>query len=299
MAQFYQHLRSTRIKTGIWTVVILLILLIGYLWLSNRLTMKKQQVLQVVFTDVMGLATGDKIMYRGMEAGRVKKVQLHKDGILVVGKISKDIKVPAGSRFYIEDSLMGSKSLNILPINGNEYLDLTQEQRGEKPLSMMAMIAQAGEMLNKLEKILHDIDAEGGMLDVGENLLRHTDNVIVNAGNSITELKTEIIGIINKVDSLTMVANSLIEESKEPFQNALSMAPETFAKVNVTLDSLQVLSTNLNRQAKNLAEGGGSAGKLLNEDELYERLLESITNLDELIADIKKNPRKYIKFSVF
>lgn len=194
---------------------------------------------------------------------------------------------------------MGSKSLNILPINGNEYLDLTQEQRGEKPLSMMAMIAQAGEMLNKLEKILHDIDAEGGMLDVGENLLRHTDNVIVNAGNSITELKTEIIGIINKVDSLTMVANSLIEESKEPLQNALSMAPETFAKVNVTLDSLQVLSTNLNRQAKNLAEGGGSAGKLLNEDELYERLLESITNLDELIADIKKNPRKYIKFSVF
>ncbi|WP_185964667.1 MlaD family protein, partial [Klebsiella pneumoniae] len=66
--------------------------------------MKKQQVLQVVFSDVMGLETGDKIMFRGMEAGRVKSVQLHKDGILVSGKISRNIRIPAGSRFYIEDS---------------------------------------------------------------------------------------------------------------------------------------------------------------------------------------------------
>ena len=110
-------------------------------------------------------------MFRGMEAGRVKSVQLHKDGILVSGKISRNIRIPAGSRFYIEDSLMGSKSLNIMPVKADNYLDLAYQQRGEKPTSMMAMIAQAGQMLNKLDKILADIDADGGLLDLGQSLL--------------------------------------------------------------------------------------------------------------------------------
>jgi phospholipid/cholesterol/gamma-HCH transport system substrate-binding protein len=299
VAKFYQHLRSTRIKTGVWTVVILLIMLFGYLWLTNRISMKKQQVLQVVFSDVMGLETGDKIMFRGMEAGRVKSVQLHKDGILVSGKISRNIRIPAGSRFYIEDSLMGSKSLNIMPVKADNYLDLAYQQRGEKPTSMMAMIAQAGQMLNKLDKILADIDADGGLLDLGQSLLRNSNATVRSAKHSLEELKTELSGVICKVDSLTLQANKLVSESSEPLQNTLAMAPETMNRVNSTLDSLRALSTNLNRQAQALSEGSGSAGKLLSEDELYEKLLESIKNLDALIGDIKKNPRKYIKFSLF
>jgi ABC-type transporter Mla subunit MlaD len=73
MGKFYRRLRSTQIKTGIWTIVILLILVLGYLWLTNRLNMKSQQELSVVFDVIMGLEVGDKIMYRGMEAGRIKK----------------------------------------------------------------------------------------------------------------------------------------------------------------------------------------------------------------------------------
>jgi phospholipid/cholesterol/gamma-HCH transport system substrate-binding protein len=299
VAKFYQHLRSTRIKTGVWTVIILLILLFGYLWLSNRITMKKQQVLQVVFTDVMGLETGDKIMFRGMEAGRVKSVQLHKDGILVSGKIDRDIRIPAGSRFYIEDSLMGSKSMNIMPVNSDKYLDLAYQQRGEKSISLMSMITQAGHMLSKLDKIMADIDSDGGLLDLGQSLVRNADGTVRSAKHSIEELKTELSGVIGKVDSLTWQANRLVSESSEPLQNTLAMAPETMGKVNSTLDSLRVLSANLNRQAKALSEGSGSAGKLLSEDDLYNKLMQSIQSLDELIGDIKKNPRKYIKFSLF
>jgi len=37
MAKFYGKLRSTRIKTGLWTIVILVILIVSYLWFTNQL----------------------------------------------------------------------------------------------------------------------------------------------------------------------------------------------------------------------------------------------------------------------
>lgn len=299
MAKFYQHLRSTRIKTGIWTVLILIILVLGYLWLSNKISMKKQQYLRVLFTEVMGLETGDKIMFRGMEAGRVKSVQLHPEGIVVMGKISADIRVPVGSRFYIEDSIMGSKSLNILPAETTKYLNLQDIQRGDTPVSMMAMIAQTKDMLSRLDTILHDIETEGGMIDLSEKLVRNTDATMTEARQGIAGLRAKLSVMIGKVEEFTDTAGQIAQENRESLNSTLSLAPATFSRINSTLDSLQTLSANLNRSAVMIADGSGSAGKILNEDDLYQKLMISIDNLDALIADIKANPRKYIKFSVF
>ncbi|MCB5295424.1 MAG: MlaD family protein [Candidatus Cloacimonadaceae bacterium] len=299
MAKFYQHLRSTRIKTGIWTVLILIILVLGYLWLSNKISMKKQQYLRVLFTEVMGLETGDKIMFRGMEAGRVKSVQLHPEGIVVMGKISADIRVPVGSRFYIEDSIMGSKSLNILPAETTKYLNLQDIQRGDTPVSMMAMISQAKDMLSRLDTILRDIETEGGMIDLSEKLVRNTDATMTEARQGIAGLRAELSVMIGKVEEFTDTAGQIAQENRESLNSTLSLAPATFSRINSTLDSLQTLSANLNRSAVMIADGSGSAGKILNEDDLYQKLMISIDNLDALIADIKANPRKYIKFSVF
>ena len=299
MAKFYKHLRSTRIKTGLWTLVIFIILFFGYFWLTNRLNMKAQQNLRVLFTDVIGLETGDKIMFRGMEAGRVKTVSMHEGGILVSGKISTAIKIPVGSRFYIEDSLMGSKSLNIQPTAANEYLDLAQVQRGEKPSGMMSIIAKAAELLSRLDGILADVDAEGGLIDQGERLLKDSSSTMRTANRTITELKGDISTAIGRVDSLTMQVNGFITENREPLRESIALTPAVLGKVNSALDSLSVLSAKLNFSANALATGQGSAGKLLTEDDLYEKLLNSIDKLDALIADIKANPRKYVKLSIF
>ena len=223
MAKFYKHLRSTRIKTGLWTLAIFLILFFGYLWLTNRLEMRAQQNLRVLFTDVIGLETGDKIMFRGMEAGRVKTVAMYEGGILVSGKISTAIKIPVGSRFYIEDSLMGSKSLNIQPAPGSEYLDLAQIQTGEKPSGMMSIIAKATELLSRLDSILADVDAEGGFIDQGERLLKDTSGAVRTANRTIVELKGDISSAIGRVDSLTMQVNSFVRANKQPLERSIAL----------------------------------------------------------------------------
>ncbi|HPF08182.1 MAG TPA: MlaD family protein [Candidatus Cloacimonadota bacterium] len=299
MAKFYSKLRSTRIKTGIWTILILLILIFSYLWFTNRLSIQSQQDLRVLFNDVMGLEVGDKIMYRGMEAGRIKTVTLHEDGILVSGRISNDIKPPRGSRFLIEDSLMGSKSLQIVPSTESEMLDLTQIQIGESPVGMMSLISSASASLNKLDQILHDFDSDTGLLAKGEDLLGDASQAVRKTEHNFSEIKTEISQTISSIDLLTRRVDQFIAQNQSELETSISIAPKAINKLNNSLDSLDALSSKLHNSLDALQSGQGTAGKLLTDDDVYIGMKRSIDNLEALIKDIKANPKKYLKFSIF
>lgn len=51
--------------------------------------------------------------------------------------------------------------------------------------------------------------------------------------------------------------------------------------------------------AERVNRGEGSAGKLINEKELYNRLNTMVDSVSDLVKDIKENPKRYLKFSVF
>jgi phospholipid/cholesterol/gamma-HCH transport system substrate-binding protein len=48
-----------------------------------------------------------------------------------------------------------------------------------------------------------------------------------------------------------------------------------------------------------IQNGDGTIGKLVNQDELYIRSEKLLTELETLVADVKKNPTKYFKLSLF
>jgi len=51
--------------------------------------------------------------------------------------------------------------------------------------------------------------------------------------------------------------------------------------------------------ADKLKTKDGTAGKLLNDREAYDKLVVMIENIDALIKDVKANPGKYVKLSIF
>ena len=50
---------------------------------------------------------------------------------------------------------------------------------------------------------------------------------------------------------------------------------------------------------KDLESGKGSAGKLLKDDALYNNLSGASKELELLLSDMKKNPKRYVHFSLF
>jgi len=62
---------------------------------------------------------------------------------------------------------------------------------------------------------------------------------------------------------------------------------------------LQTASTRFNTILTKVESGDGSLAKLMNDPALYNDLRRIATRVDSLMLDLMKNPRKYLKFSVF
>jgi hypothetical protein len=67
----------------------------------------------------------------------------------------------------------------------------------------------------------------------------------------------------------------------------------------VAADNLAAMSQDLKEIAARLRAGEGTAGRLLNDEELINRLESTVAEMDSLMEDIRKNPGRYVKFSLF
>jgi len=302
--KFYPKQLQTQVRVGIFAVVILLILLFSYTWLMDSVSTKKQVELKVLFNDVQGLEVGDKVSFRGMEAGRVRSVQAGKDGILVVSRVDASLMVPSDSRFIIQDSsLMGGKQLAIIPPpispNSNNALDYKRTYQGEQSITLLGVVSQAQDLLVLLNEVVESFSAKGGIAERSKTLLGNTDSTVKKIDQLGTELASDLTLTIKSIKSSADQIDAMLAANRSNLDLIIRKSPQTVEEIASTMDSLQALSTRLNTVANNLSLGKGSAGKLLTNDELHNKLTETVNNLDDLIKDIKANPKKYVKISLF
>lgn len=62
---------------------------------------------------------------------------------------------------------------------------------------------------------------------------------------------------------------------------------------------LSATMANLKQLTESLNNPDGSVGKLTSDPALYDNLNATITSLDSLFVDIKRNPKRYISIKVF
>lgn len=161
------------------------------------------------------------------------------------------------------------------------------------------MINQAGDLISSLQQVLAQVSEDDGIIDRSKSLLGNTDSAVQNLDQQGRNLVMELSNTIRSIQSATRQVNGIVSRNEENLDELMQKTPEVVGNISATMDSLQILSARLNGTIKDLNEGKGSAGKVLSNDELHAKLLESINNLDLLIKDIKENPKKYVKFSLF
>jgi phospholipid/cholesterol/gamma-HCH transport system substrate-binding protein len=56
---------------------------------------------------------------------------------------------------------------------------------------------------------------------------------------------------------------------------------------------------SLNAMLENIEEGKGTFGKMINDDEMYNSLTNASKELEELLREMKLNPKRFVHFSLF
>lgn len=110
--------------------------------------------------------------------------------------------------------------------------------------------------------------------------------------------------MINQVLGNLATITKDIKESE--LTNTIASANGTIANTDQTIQELKVLIENtqgtvngLTEVVSKMGDGGGSIAKLLNDGQLYDNLTNTSRNLDFFLQDLRLNPDRYVKVSVF
>lgn len=313
--------RTRPVIIGLSFIAAIVIFVWGYNFLKSTSLFKKETIYYASYHQVNGLIKANPVVINGLRVGQVKDVYFNPDlsgDIMVSMILSTDFPIPDNTvaRIFSSD-LMGSKAIELKLGDSPEILHegdtlLTSVEQG-----LMAEVnAQMQPIKNKAENLLGSIDSlvvafqsifnETARDNIKEsfesiemtfaNLQRTTSNI----DTLVVEESTRISDILINIDSLTTALNENKDNIKNIITNfeiisdslAKSEIPATFEQINATLADMQSILNKVN-------EGHGTIGMLMNNDSLYLELNRSATALDSLLNDIRINPKRYVKFSLF
>jgi phospholipid/cholesterol/gamma-HCH transport system substrate-binding protein len=129
-----------------------------------------------------------------------------------------------------------------------------------------------------------------------KNLSRTTSTI----DTLVEEESNRLAIILAHVDSLTGTLSDNREDLSKIIINFRSIS-DSLAKTDF-LSIIQKADSSINSLNQILAkinEGQGTAGMLMNNDSLYRELDKSAEELNKLLKDIRENPKRYVKFSLF
>lgn len=215
------------------------------------------------------------------------------------------------------DTLKGAAQIDMQDIIGSTAMSIekitsliSKIDKGEGTLSKFitdpALYENLKETSRVLTGLLKDIKNAKGTLGLFvENPALY--NKLTATASSIEELSSTInrsSGTLRKFIEDPSLYNRMLSAaaSMEEFTGRLNSSSGSFKMLiedPVLYENLAKASAGLSSVVEGMDKGNGVAGKLLKDEELARDLKETVSELKEITKDIKENPKKYFKFSLF
>jgi len=295
---------STNIEFRVGLIILLgVLILAGSLyWLQGYKLERNAQVVKVRFDDVGTLAVGDRVTVSGVRKGKVDDLQLTQDGVLVKLLLYKDVILKEDARFVIRNlGLMGERFIAIYPGRDTMHFDYDQVAQGEYDPGLPDVMGKLGEMVSELRSLMHTFRQSIG----SDSTMYQVNRTITNLEHVSASLSGYLDRNQNKLDQTadnffqaTKRLNKMLADNSGRVDSTVMRFDEMSKRVDRFTYQLDTLSTAAREFADMLNNPDGSLQLLMEDRRLYDDLRMTADNIDDLVKDIRANPRKYINLKV-
>ncbi|MGI0106499.1 MlaD family protein [Salinimicrobium sp. WS361] len=298
---------TKEVKTALLAIVAILLFIFGYSFLKGKNWFDSSRTFYAVYNDVEGLSPSSPVTINGLKVGNVTNIGfLDTSGKLVVTFLV-DNSFPFSENSVAEiygGGLIGGKSLAIIP----KYEEGEMAQSGDTLQSAIeeGLLELVNERLTPLqEKIEKVIVSTDSLVNSFNEVMNPTTRE--NLKNSIANLNATIASLNNSAQSVEGILNTNSPKLNRTFTNLdhmstnLSNFSDTLVAFdfNKVTDDIESAVSNFETVTHKLNSGEGTAGKLINDPAVFNNLERATNQLDELIQDVKLNPKRYVHFSIF
>ena len=312
---------SKEFRIGFLFILATAILVWGFSFLKNKNILYKERILIAVYKNVNGLTPSNPVFINGVKVGQVGKVYFNPNlnGDIIVQLVFTDkFPVPKNSTAKIFSvDLMGSKGIEILLGPGPPFVvsgdtlqtDIETSLKDAVNQQILPLKLKAEDLLSSIDTMVAAVQGifnKEALEDLNASLksIRHTFTNLESTSQNLDTLvilqSSRLSNIMYNIDMITRNLNNNSSEINRVFGNLASIS-DTLARANISgvIQKINKTFTDLSSIMARVDKGEGTLGLLLNDDKLYNDLQKSATELNKLLEDIRVNPKRYVRISVF
>lgn len=299
---------SKEIKTAILVLSGILLFIFIFYYLKGENILDNSKKISAIYDNVEGLAPSAAVTINGHKIGKVQSIHFTND---LSGKLNVEMLIDSDFEFsknstaqLYEAGLIGGKAIAIIPaFDGAPNVESGDLLSSDVKPGLTDLVNQR---LTPLQEKMETMIVSADNLLVNLNSLFDAQTKS-NIKSSIAELSTTITSFKSTSESL----NDLVVDNS-------SSIGQTITNFNKISEDLTSLSTSLaaadfdtimadlkstissfNQLLSAIENGEGSVGKLMKDEAVYNNLEGATKQLEELLEDMKLNPKRYVHFSLF
>ena len=301
---------SKELKVGIISIFIIVVFFWGYNFLKGHNILDgKAREFKVEYSKIGGLNKASIVTLNGLKVGQVKEIILNetpeKRGELIVTfSVENDFEFSKKSivKIYSPNPLSAS-NLAIIPNYEGETAVSGDTLEGEMEESLFTSIGERLDPLqNKIESVMDKADTlfNGINKILNKKTISSVNNSVENLAGTISELRQTIQSVNKIVLDNEVNLKTTIENTKNITSNLNQIADSLVTvDINSIIKKAENAVDNFNQLSQKLNSSDGSLGKLMNDQKLYDNIEAATKELEQLLRDLKLNPKRYVHFSLF
>ena len=318
---------SKEFKIGLAVILSTALLILGVNYLNGNSFFGGDEVYYSYFPTSGGLMPSSSVTLNGVEVGKVLGIDLVSPNVYndpnkrVLVKFSiqtNDLKIAKGSGIKIVPGMLSTEmqiDQNFIADQGYYNIGdtlkgtVSQEITEQIETQLLPVKVKLENLMTSIDNIVNSISvfwdtSAAYTLDQGLNEVKLAIARFGRVAHNIDELVVsegeKLSSIFSHVENIT----SNFKETNLEIQRVVgNMGDLTDSLLTADLKNTIVEATNtiknLNHVLEDVAQGEGTLGKLLNDEQLYDELNRTNQRLQNLVEDIKLHPERYIHFSVF
>jgi len=220
--------------------------------------------LNATFSSASGLDRRAPVRIAGVEVGQVEKIELAETGAKVTLKIVSDVKIRKGGHVAIRsEGLLGDRFVEVVPGKENDFW------KDGETIPVQEASADLENLMTRFSGIADDVKAV-------------TTSLREVLGSD--EGKQNLKEVLENAKGLTKGINEWVQKNQEP----LSRSVANFEDFSKSLkDQGNELVESLTRMAQKMERGEGTLGKLINDEEAYEKLTRALDDLGSSLKGVE------------
>jgi phospholipid/cholesterol/gamma-HCH transport system substrate-binding protein len=297
-----RNARVAAIQVGIAGLLAIVLLFAGIAWLKEYRVGKRKTHLRAQFEEVGSLSEGDPVLVRGVRKGAVTAIQLLDQGVRVEFEIDKSVIIHPDAQLRVANiGVMGEKFLSLETGSAPGRFDPRQPIPGRFQSGVPEVIAGTGDLVIETTELASRLNVFLDALDpatvqrASRNMEKATASLSQTLDQNRADLRATIVDFREAARDLRKIAS----ENSEQVTTSVRDFGTASQKLSALSDQLSTTAASLDRVVTRIDQSQGSVGKAISDSTLYIELRETLHNTNQLVKDIQKNPKKYLKLSVF